>query len=124
MSSASLTYKDNVTITVRPSMGSDVWDEECVYRNLGKSIEGHPMLRLNKFIEAVVRSEVIGDLGFTWPESVTDVACMVSAYEGWRQLPRDLLKQWDGLLTSVNVPPGDKDLQPISPGEALPPPQK
>lgn len=117
MKELSLTH-NNVTIFVRESIGSDVWDEECVMRNLGNAIEGHPLLRLNKFIVAVVRSRVEGDLGFVWPQDVTDVAHMASAYDGWRKLPRELLQRWDTLLNTVDVPPGDSDLQPLTEGKS------
>jgi len=122
MKKLSLTH-NNATITVRPSIGSDVWDEECVYRNLGNSIDGHPLLRINKFIIAVVRSEVTGDLGFTWPQDVTDIAHIAAAYEGWRQLPREVLKKWDEILSAVDMMPGDPDTHPIAEGKSLPPPQ-
>lgn len=108
-----------ITITVRQELGSDLFDEDIVLYNLGDTVKGHPLMRVNKFIKAVIRSTVKGKLPFVWPSSVTDVTNIPAAYEGWRALPRELLKKWDDELDAVNES-GDPDLHPmdVPPGEA------
>lgn len=115
----------NLSITVRESIGSDIFDEDIVMVNLGNGINSHPLVRVNKFIDFVIRTERIeGDLGFEWPQAVTDQARIVLAYEHWRELPREVLREWDRQLAEVNTPPGDPALQPmdIPVGEPSAPP--
>ena len=114
---------NGITVTVREELGSDLWDEETIEAVLGTAIDGHPVWRLQKFYNCIIRTiKIEGDFPFEWPISATDRK-IIAAYEGWRALPRELLKRWDEALQAANIRPGDKDIQPIQPGEALPPPQ-
>lgn len=117
-----LTFEYNgLKITVREELGSDVWDEESADAVLGSSVEGHPVWRLGKFYACVIRTTKIeGDLPFEWPTSCVDRR-IITAYEGWRALPKALLKLWDEELKAVNAA-GDPDLKEIEPGKSLPPP--
>lgn len=120
---ANLTIKHGeTTITVRESIGSDIFDEDLVMTFLGDEVKGHPFYRVQQYRDAVVRSVVQGNLGFEWPESVVDKTRIYAAYESWRRLPKALLRDWAKALNDVNTPPGDPDLQPLPEGKELPPP--
>lgn len=113
---------DGMRITVREALGSDVFDEDIVFINLGSAVEGHPKYRVDQFVQAVVRTVDIDSDGapfIAWP-AVTDARRMVQAYEDWRKLPRRLLEQWANGLAEVNQPPGDPAEHPqdIPVGEA------
>jgi hypothetical protein len=119
---SSLTFEyEGLEITVRAEIGADVWDASNVFSAIRDLVTNDPAYRVEKFIDFVLRSQVKGDLGFAWPVSVLDREAIRGAYPRWCALKKPLMIAWAEKLEEVNTAPGDTDLQPVEPGEALPP---
>lgn len=120
MESKSFSY-NGATVTVRTETGRMYIRRLSAQFALGLSAQGPDGKRLvtndefmerTQFAAVFVQSEVEGDLGFVWPESVHDASAMQTACEGWLNLPVKVIRLWMEAINEVDTPPNDPDLLP------------
>jgi hypothetical protein len=112
-----VTFEYNgATITVRERIGRDVLDENQLgyeiaqgiikARNLPTmdAIDGWDWLRIPKFANVLMRSTIVGSLGYDWPdyERSTQEA-KYAAYEAWLNSPPGLMGKWLDSLETANL---------------------
>lgn len=91
------------TITVRESVGMDIIDAAVIYPKLTYSRESkRAKNRAGRFVQAVLRSTVDADLGFSWVDVDSDDLPTQAAFDQWQKLSANTLATWELALSQVD----------------------
>lgn len=97
---------EGITLTVRARRGADVWDEFAVKAKLPPEEREANGYRVDKFAQFVTTTiSITGDLGFAWPSVGSSQEIMEAAYQGWCDMPPNLMVFWANLSWDANQPP-------------------
>lgn len=91
------------TVTVRESRGLDLIDAGGVYPKLKyRRTSKREVNRAQRFVNAFLRSEVSGDIGFPFADFDAVDADVQATFEGWQSLSPDDMAAWEVALNKVN----------------------
>lgn len=109
----SQSFEENgIRITVRPETIEDALDTDMLTFQIGTVGSARENFKRARFIQLVLISTVEGELGFAWPSADSSVRELLEAYEQWKQLPANLIRQWAAAIEAVNATPNDPNLTP------------
>lgn len=113
---------NGATITVRAETIEDTLDTDLLLALMGNGSTGRERYKRAHFARLVALSTVEGDLGFAWPTPDASPEALLAAYDAWKQLPADLMREWQEKIARANVTSGDPDLTPETSEKKEPPP--
>lgn len=103
-----------VRLRVHEETIEDALDIDMLSYEMGIGTTKNERYKRGQFLRLVQLTDVVsGAFAFAWPDkqNATD-ATLLTAYEGWKPLPGDVIRTWLRELELVNASPNNPDLTP------------